>query len=398
MITTSTDALLVLAGLLPIEYLIEERVITSYFSLLQDSSLQTRLRLNETLQDHLNAVYHVSSLQHANYLYIATGYKRTQIIQRIQGSDPHPGLRILPNIKTDDSDVQNESAREDNTLLLYTDASKQQNANVGTSVVIQISDCWFTVRSNSYHPLTSIFEAELFVIEDAIDYIKDLNQPGKYEIRSDSKSALYALQTTDSKNPVIQRTSLKLNLLLTKGIDITLQWVKGHSGIPGNEAADAAAKWATKLEPAIGLHLTKTLLKSSIRKQHLDSWQRNWSSSDKGRLTHTLFSKVSTTVSFMESRNATQRKVLLKAASGHFPVNDFLQKIRVRENSSCPYCRSSRETLEHLIVRCPRFMYKRFSYTSQLKNPPVFELTSAFRNPDLYTLTAEILLTRLNIR
>ena len=90
--TTATDSLLVLAGLLPIQFGIEERVVMQLFNVLSDSMLRDRLRIDEMLENHMDLEVHESSLQIANLLFSATKSRDRLLLQKASLTElEHPG-------------------------------------------------------------------------------------------------------------------------------------------------------------------------------------------------------------------------------------------------------------------------------------------------------------------
>ncbi|KFM74537.1 hypothetical protein X975_11206, partial [Stegodyphus mimosarum] len=71
---------------------------------------------------------------------------------------------------------------------------------------------------------------------------------------------------------------------------ISLNWIRGHTSIIVNEAADTEAKDAT-LKDMIDIYLPRFAIKNKISKQVLIKWQKRWDEADTGRLTHEYFSQ-----------------------------------------------------------------------------------------------------------
>ena len=58
-----------------------------------------------------------------------------------------------------------------------------------------------------------------------------------------------------SREDVVKEIVVVCHQLITRGIDIVLQWVPSHVGVPGNESADRAAKQAARGLGATAVHL-----------------------------------------------------------------------------------------------------------------------------------------------
>ena len=108
--------------------------------------------------------------------------------------------------------------------------------------------------------------AELQAMNKAIqilstEFTNDAQHPANIVIFTDSLSALQDLESCSQKTST-DLTALAQNLdalLSTFKIQITLQWIPGHIGIQGNEAADKLAKeGASKEQPDRPLDIQTT--------------------------------------------------------------------------------------------------------------------------------------------
>jgi ribonuclease HI len=121
---------------------------------------------------------------------------------------------------------------------IYTDGSEKEN-KVGYAVVLSES----TIKRRQFTQ-NSIYSAEKSALLNAIYSTASYNQKGV--IITDSLSTIIAVSDRkSSKNP---NTQLIRKLVDQASTNITLLWVPSHVGIPGNEAADDAAKEALNEE------------------------------------------------------------------------------------------------------------------------------------------------------
>ena len=112
--------------------------------------------------------------------------------------------------------------------------------------------------------------------------------PSHIVIFTDSKSALQALETfSDNGHRYIGELAKAIdNLLTSYDIRITLQWIPGHSDIPGNEYADKLAKeGAQKDQPS--KPCSNSTVKQILRNNFREVWFNRWATGSTG---HAMYS------------------------------------------------------------------------------------------------------------
>lgn len=127
---------------------------------------------------------------------------------------------------------------------VFTDGSRTEDPASG---VIKVG-CAFVVYEHSSEcasslfrlsPQCSVFQAELFAIKEAVTWCN--SQGSSACISSDSQSALQAINDKYSTNELVSEIR---SLIFGNVNHICLCWVRGHTGIIGNERADELAKSA----------------------------------------------------------------------------------------------------------------------------------------------------------
>ena len=129
---------------------------------------------------------------------------------------------------------------------IYTDGSKSESGVGAAIYVLQQGHLPLTLRFNM--PLTSaVFLAEIEALHQAGCFLRAaaLARGIRYvKIFSDSRSALQALASYKTKSRSVVRAMKALNNACTLVRNISLVWIRAHTGREGNEAADQAAKEA----------------------------------------------------------------------------------------------------------------------------------------------------------
>ena len=89
-------------------------------------------------------------------------------------------------------------------------------------------------------------------------------------------SVLQAIESQESKNPLVNRVLQAYQKMLSNGKFITFCWLPSHRDIRGNEDADRAAKYAlSKAQPAI-FELPCTDVFMKIQPCISSLWQERW--------------------------------------------------------------------------------------------------------------------------
>lgn len=85
------------------------------------------------------------------------------------------------------------------------------------------------------------------------------------KISSDSSSALLALRNCKVRSRVVLYSIKALSRLASKGIYVSLVWIKAHDGHCRNERADELAKRGTELDEEQTSWVARPFFKQSIR-------------------------------------------------------------------------------------------------------------------------------------
>ncbi|GFY06068.1 putative 115 kDa protein in type-1 retrotransposable element R1DM [Trichonephila clavipes] len=175
---------------------------------------------------------------------------------------PHPSERFPLNLVNYRKNIENNFP-----VVCFTDGSKI-NTKVGLAFVIfqdfiEIGTRQFRIRDEC-----SVFQAELLCIAQVISWICN-NEilSSNFLICSDSLSSLCILNNIYSQNKLIVKTHINLDFLRSRGVQVFFSFVRGHTGIYGNERADWLAKEATKLSDLVPMSIPKLYHKKFLKKR-----------------------------------------------------------------------------------------------------------------------------------
>ena len=118
---------------------------------------------------------------------------------------------------------------------IYTDGSKVETQVTSAYV------CPYGTRGYRLRDGCSIFTAEVEAINKALTYVK-VSPRKSFVIFSDSMSVLQAIESQESKNPLVNKVLQTCQEILSDNRYITFCWIPSHKDIRGNEDASRVAK------------------------------------------------------------------------------------------------------------------------------------------------------------
>jgi hypothetical protein len=204
-------------------------------------------------------------------------------------------------------------------------------------------------------------------MKKALNYILEKHENGHFRIFSDSLSGLQALQNMYSKDIDVIKIFKIIPKLRERGIEVSFFWTPAHEGVPGNEKADEVAKEATKQTPKAHPSLRNLKdVKVYMKTKTITDWNDEWRKSERGReITWKIFPQVSTDLKYKTDQEGF---LLRRALSGHFPTKAYLYRFNLRNENTCQFCENEAETIEHVLVTCPRFYSLRRSRRALAEN------------------------------
>ena len=148
--------------------------------------------------------------------------------------------------------------------------------------------------------------------------------------------------------PVISNSVADLaGTVIFSSCSIRLQWVPGHSFLPGNDTADELSRRGALLAPS-AIPCSLSPLTSRIHSRLISDWRRTVSS----KYFDTQVPSTSTE-ELVLPRHARCVLSRLRCNGHSLLLGSYLSRIGRIENSSCSACGHSSQDTSHLILRCP---------------------------------------------
>ena len=245
----------------------------------------------------------------------------------------------------------------DDWVHIYSDGSATNGTkNAGYGARVEFPDRTYKELSGPCGTNCTNYEAEITAIEKSIKHVSNIFEEkpvvkSNIVIFTDALSVLQALENDTGKDKLILNLSQTIgNVISTHVVDITLQWIPGHTQIPGNDRADALAKLGAK-NPQIQRNASMETVRKTIKQNKKRIWMNEWEASDKGR---SIYQHMATP-NPKDSINQLQRNeqvTIFRLRSGHTPLNAHLTRIGVKSSPGCPLCGCPNETTSHHLFEC----------------------------------------------
>ena len=225
---------------------------------------------------------------------------------------------------------------------IYTDGSKVERK------VASAYACPYGTRSYRLRDGCSIFTAEVEAIDKALKYVK-VSSVERFVIFSDSMSVLQAIESQESKIPLVNRVLQTCQEILSNGKFITICWIPSHRDITGNEDADRAAKDAlSKAQPAhFELPCTDVFIK--IQPFVSSLWQKRWDK-EVGNKLHAIMPQIDDKY-YSGCTNRKDDVIINRLRIGHTRLTHSFRMENRPHPPLCDQCEGDHElTVQHILI------------------------------------------------
>ena len=270
------------------------------------------------------------------------------------------------------------------TWQIYTDGSLLNGKSGSGIVIFQNSQYRDTAKVRLEQ--ATVYQSEVKAVQIAAEMMLSMKGgPVNCHIWLDNQAAIYELGNVSITQKCVLDAHNALMNLCSDGTTCDIRWVRGHSGVLGNELSDDAAKAGSKLH---GTKEVMPLAHATIKrriKQKIDSlWTREWMSNpDFARQTKYFFKKVDpgkTKALLKYGKEKTSR--FIRFITGHaftrkqnaYVAHGTNQGIPFEE-VKCRLCGEAKEEPAHIIKECEAFCQERLEELNCLEWLPDMDWT-----------------------
>lgn len=372
--TTAGAAVDVEAHLLPVPQQIEQTA-TEAAMRIRTSPLYADVALPSDYNDVQSPI---------NQLFKTLEKKHSIKVDRLEQRWPHvvPPWWTPPSVHIADSPekaIKEHDATPSTTLCVYTDGSGI-NCHVGAAAIapaLRLRDVQATRTTYMGKSTTStVYAAELqglvLAFQIALDVHISTGAPGSCTVFTDNQAAIRAMANPKcpSGQYILIEAVRRLDQLRDRGWEVQLRWIPAHVGVPGNEAADQAAKKAAgyqpsaqgEREPLQEPDTLRTLIattKSTLRQTMKAEWERDWESAKHGRDLFKLGVRPEkgTLKTHMNTHRAIS-SVITQMRTDKISLHAYLHKIDKADTDQCD-CGYGRQTVRHVLLECRNWCEER---------------------------------------
>jgi ribonuclease HI len=256
------------------------------------------------------------------------------------------------------------------SLSIYTDGSGIEGEIRSAAV------CPLTQQTRSVHmgpdTQSTVYAAELqgisLALQIALGYASGDGKRKDIAIYTDNQAAIWSIAKAEGRSGayILADIAQEVLELQNEGYSVTVRWIPAHVGIPGNEAADQAAKEATgwredgrsqqPADPPAQLYPLRTTLRRWCKMQADRAWISAWREDKKGRATYRHTPTPTKVLQLHERLSKRKSALLVQLRTEKIGLNDFLFNRHVPDITSpgCS-CGERRQTVAHVLLRYSKY-------------------------------------------
>jgi ribonuclease HI len=265
---------------------------------------------------------------------------------------------------------------------------------------------------------STVYAAELQGIHLALQILEtSLDcQHSKATIFTDNQSALRTVHRpgNTSGQYILRKVLLLLRKLTALGMEVDFRWIPAHMGVPGNEAADQAAKQAGELgsrtghmapperrqdqnrsrnrdqDTHRGIRTLLTTAKRVINEAVQDDWDTIWKQGKHGRIFHPLdIGPDKKTLKMHEDLPRAISSIITQMRTGKIGLRAYLHSINRTDTIQC-ICGHGEQTVEHVLLKCREWVAERHEIWAGRR--PILNLRGLLGDPTMAIRVAKMML------
>ncbi|XP_037774597.1 uncharacterized protein LOC119571289 [Penaeus monodon] len=253
---------------------------------------------------------------------------------------------------------------------IFTDGSKINEPD-STSAAIYIQNKNITTIWK-LPPKIEITHAELFAIKQGLKYVIN-NKLTKTIILTDSQSSLQLIKNPKPLNykQITYEIQKQIHFRTTRKQEIKIQWIPSHKNIKGNEIVDLAAKKAHEINNPMSIPPDPNYIIKETKKKNNKQWESNLKRilSTKNYLIKDNSEKPWTRAKYRKLDTCITRLI-----TKHTRLKQHLYRMKMDNDPFCRWCKNQEETIEHMLLYCPRFNSHRTNLKDALRRVKINDI------------------------
>ena len=225
----------------------------------------------------------------------------------------------------------------------------------------------FAARFVGHHSST---QAELVALRIGCRNVDASGAFRRLTFVSDSQPALLGVGQRQGGSALAVEVRTALQALHSQGLEIRLWWTPSHVGLQENELADEAAKQAA-LHGALTFGYEpvphcRTALRRAIRQHYASRFDLQWADAATGRDLFSVMPHFTRSLSWTEGLHRREVALVAQFLTGHYATNAYLFRFGSRAAPSCDWCEAAVDDRDHRLFSCPRFAFIRQQLASEV--------------------------------